>query len=380
MISFITTADLDLVKRLDANQYQNLSMKGVVSQREKSEFFELRKRLRNMSDFFKNRYDQPYGDFLSESATGNPVDRGGKLRRVWSGVFKGSEKKQYSAQVSFVINTARDCLDVGVYFGRAASLGLEKKEREKYEKELQQIGSLLAEAISGEEKLRRRYYGLFELGFRAEIRNEVVTPERWLRNALEDPGYSSVTIGILPNSLGYIDTSAIDFYVSMVMPLMSVIPERITDLTTRRVKRKIPALTPEQRAKKAERLSQIGQAGEEFILEQEKIRLTAANIIKPDYPYHKALESDNEGYDILSRGPEGDDLYIEVKTTTMPRGHAWAKTFFISKNEYDFYKANKSRYKLYRVWNIYDQPTFEEIDLEAVRLETDGYRAIIPED
>lgn len=342
MITFITAADLALVHRLEPIDYTELTMDGIVSDHDRTKFKNLRHRFQELSDFFKARYDGEYGIFESERAIGNPVGRGGSLRRVWSGIFKGSSKKYYAAQISFVINAPKQCLEVGFYFGRGNAPELERNERLDFEAQLRQIGNLLA----------------------GEIRN--------------NPAWSSILFSMTPNPLGYIDTSLIDFYVSMVMPLMSVIPTRINDPATRRIRRNITALTPEERAEKAKRLALIGQAGEEFIMEQESIRLTAANIIKPDYPCHKALESDNEGYDILSCGPDGEDLYIEVKTTTMPRGHAWAKTFFISKREHDFYKANKSRYRLYRVWNIYDQPTFEEIDLETVKLETDGYRAIIP--
>ena len=378
MITFITAADLALVHRLEPIDYTELTMDGIVSDQDRTKFKNLRHRFQELSDFFKVRYDGEYGIFESERAIGNPVGRGGSLRRVWSGIFKGSSKKYYAAQISFVINAPKQCLEVGFYFGRGNAPELERNERLDFEAQLRQIGNLLAGEIRNNPALQKRYYELFELGFKAEIEDQPVSPEQWLANAATNPAWSSILFSMTPNPLGYIDTSLIDFYVSMVMPLMSVIPTRINDPATRRIRRNITALTPEERAEKAKRLALIGQAGEEFIMEQERIRLTAANIIKPDYPCHKALESDNEGYDILSCEPDGEDLYIEVKTTTMPRGHAWAKTFFISKREHDFYKANKSRYRLYRVWNIYDQPTFEEIDLETVKLETDGYRAIIP--
>ena len=60
-------------------------------------------------------------------ATGNAIAIGGtNFKRVWSGIFKGAENKQYAAQISFVMNPNEACLDVGFYFGRASGHSFDK--------------------------------------------------------------------------------------------------------------------------------------------------------------------------------------------------------------------------------------------------------------
>jgi hypothetical protein len=368
----ITTKDISLVKALSSNRYPSKGLKETVPIQERNDLLALRRRLRKLSDFFKEKYDDEYGRFLSENSTGNPVGRAGELRRVWSGIFKGSQNKQYAAQISFVVNTINESLDVGLYFGRTSAIGLREVERELLENELLRIGNLFSTAIIENEDLKKRFYDLFQLGFRAEVRENLVTPEQWLENAQQDPRYSSIVISIPPNSFDVIDLELIDFYVSMVIPLMSIIPEKL-EILNQVEKRKLGYLTPEQWARKAERLAKIGLDGEKHIMKYEAIRLEKNCASKTGYPYHKALESDSEGYDILSCDLEGNDIFIEVKTTTMPKNHPWSRTFFMSSTEYKFYNENKSKYKLYRVWNIYSDPSVDEIDLEKVDFKNDGF-------
>ncbi|MBO9571724.1 MAG: DUF3883 domain-containing protein [Chitinophagaceae bacterium] len=374
MIPIITTEDINLVTELNSIYYARGGMTGYVSKKKKKTFLSLRHRLRALADSFKLKHDDEYGTFLSTNSTGNPIGRGGELRRVWSGISKGSENKQYAAQISFVINAVNQCLDVGFYFGRAAAIGLDNTRKAVLESELDKIGSLFYTKVNENIDLKNRFYHLFELGFKAEIINRVVTPDQWLENTNFAPKHSSVVVSMYPNSFGYIDIEMIDLFVSMVIPFMSIIPERISDLTIKKKKkRKITALTPDQRAKKAERLAQIGLDGEKFVMDFEKERLKEKNIIKHGYPCHKALDSDSEGYDIMSCNLDGDDIFIEVKTTTLSKDHPWSKTFFLSSAEFSFYEDNKTQYKLYRVWDIYNAPFVEEIDLEKAERRTDGF-------
>lgn len=376
MINLITAEDLSFVTRLNALHYKTKGMKATVPELEIKRLLSIRKQLLKISNFYRDKYGSEYGAFGSEMSSGNPVGRNGKLHRVWAGIYKGSENKQYAAQISFVINTTNQCLDVGFYFGRASAIQLSKQKRRAFEAELLAIGAKLSGEINTKEELRKRYYELFELGFTAEIKDVVVTPEEWLNNASQDPQFSSVTIGVYPNSIGYIDMETIDFYVSMVLPLVGVVPERIRAPLSENKKRKY-ALTPEQWAKRAEKLALIGREGEMHVLECERKRLAAANISTAVFPYHTALEDDSAGYDILTCGLQGEKIYIEVKTTTMPRNHPWGKTFFLSYKEYLFYQANREKYKLYRVWDIYKEPLIEEINLENVEMQTDGYMVAI---
>ncbi|WP_143305826.1 DUF3883 domain-containing protein [Chitinophaga vietnamensis] len=375
MISFITDKDIVLVEKLSKAHYPTKGLIATVPRNEISELLELRRRLKAMSDFFKQKYDNDFGIFRSEHSTGNPVGRGGNLRRAWSGIFKGSDNKQYAAQISFVIDGKKGCMDVGFYFGRASAFRMKKDVRNIHETELKGAGELLVKSLNDDAELKKRYYDLFEIGFRAEIRDAIVTPEEWLSNAAQDPTYSSVTISLYPNSLGYIDPETIDFHVALVIPLLGIIPEKIS--TPAPSKRKLIALTPEQRAQKAQRLALIGLKGEEYIMGIEREKLAALTDIEKRSPTHVSLESDNAGYDILSYEQDGKEIYIEVKTTTYGKNHPSGNTFFLSSPEYEFYQANKKSYKLYRVWEVFGIPSWEEVDLQNVDLINDGYKVII---
>jgi hypothetical protein len=172
------------------------------------------------------------------------------------------------------------------------------------------------------------------------------------------------------------DMETIDLYVAMVMPLMSIIPERITDRRPK-AKRPIDPPTPEQWAKRAERLALIGLEGEKFVMEFERQRLADLGVKKENYPRHVALDSLSANYDILSWETPGNELYIEVKTTTLPKKHPLSRTFFLSAPEYAFYQQHKARYKLLRVWDVYGTPSIEEIDLADTQMENDGFRVTI---
>jgi hypothetical protein len=375
MISNITDKDIDLVVKLSQVHYPTKGLKSMVPENEISELLELRRRLKAMSDFFKEKYDEDFGIFRSEHSTGNPVGRGGYLRRVWSGIFKGSDNKQYAAQISFVIDGRKKCLDVGFYFGRASAIRLEVDQRTIYERELKGAGVYLSQILNNDSKLKERYYELFEIGFRAEIKDIIVSPEEWLINTSIDPTYSSVVISVYPNSFGYIDPETIDFYVALVVPFLGVIPVNMGSPSP--VKRKINALTPEQRAEKAERLAHIGLRGEEYIMSMEQDKLVARSGLDRRIPHHVSLESDSAGYDILSYELNGKEIYIEVKTTSFGRSHPFGNVFFLSSQEYSFYQQHKNNYRLYRVWDIFGTPSWEEIDLEKVDLASDGFKVTI---
>ena len=65
-----------------------------------------------------------------------------------------------------------------------------------------------------------------------------------------------------------------------------------------------------------------------------------------------AQKDDSKGYDILSFDEDGNELFIEVKTTN--RGE---KTpFYLSTNELAFSEKNASKYRLYRVYDFIKAP------------------------
>jgi len=96
------------------------------------------------------------------------------------------------------------------------------------------------------------------------------------------------------------------------------------------------------------KLKDIGNKGEQYIIEYEIERLTQANKAElADKIKHISLVNDAAGYDILSFNEDGTERYIEVKTTKGPIG----TDFFISPGEINFSKVNKEYY-IYRVFEF----------------------------
>lgn len=102
--------------------------------------------------------------------------------------------------------------------------------------------------------------------------------------------------------------------------------------------------------KKNRRDALLGKAGELFVLEVEKAKLNKADkkesIKKIEHT--SVLRGDGTGYDIKSVDLEGNEIYIEVKTTTMNK----YTPFNVSWNEMEFSKKESSRYYLYRVYEF----------------------------
>jgi len=90
---------------------------------------------------------------------------------------------------------------------------------------------------------------------------------------------------------------------------------------------------------------ELGDAGEELVLryEREKLRKHPDLLSKIR---HVSKEYDSAGYDILSYKKNGDEIYIEVKTTRKNK----ETPFYLSANEYKTWENNTSKYFIYRVY------------------------------
>lgn len=103
----------------------------------------------------------------------------------------------------------------------------------------------------------------------------------------------------------------------------------------------------------------LGLAGEELVITYEKEELERQGKHKLAAKIkHVALEDPKAGYDILSFDADGNEKYIEVKTT---RGSA-SNAFYISRNELEVSKTRGDNYWIYRVhsyakktdtWKVY---------------------------
>jgi hypothetical protein len=373
MASLISESDLILINNLSSRTYSNNQLSSNASKEEEDGLRDVKKKLRAIAEHFDKKLRADFGPFEVSVTTGNPMAIGGnKMKRIWSGIFKGGENKQYSAQISFVMNPTRRCLDVGFYFGRAAAHSIKKETHLSLSSDLKELGKKLFSAIQHDVELSSAFNSLFDYGFSAFHKNIQLTPAEWLHQINIDPKESQVTYSIYANDTGVIELSVIDLYVSMIAYLMEAIPNEIEK--PKPSKKVFKPLTAEQRAKQAERRTLIGENGEKFVLVQERDRLRQNGFSLPDLPEHTAIKDMNAGYDILSLDEIGGNIFIEVKTTTRLKKDPESRKFYLSAPEYNFYLKNKREYKLYRVYSIEGDPEFEIIDLTKVEMLTDTYR------
>lgn len=94
----------------------------------------------------------------------------------------------------------------------------------------------------------------------------------------------------------------------------------------------------------------IGDLGEIWVYEQEKLKLTNAGLAKLTEKV-KHISNDNgdgTGYDIESYDEKGNKIFIEVKTTK----NNFNTTFYVSRNELERSKKEQNNYYLYRVYKF----------------------------
>jgi len=120
----------------------------------------------------------------------------------------------------------------------------------------------------------------------------------------------------------------------------------------------------------------LGRAGEVFVVEIERRRLTEARRadLAKKVRWVADEEGDGAGYDILSFDFTGQIRLIEVKTT-----NGSARTpFFITRNEYELARERPSDWRIYRVHLFATGPrvfTVEPPLEKALRLGTETWRA-----
>jgi hypothetical protein len=98
----------------------------------------------------------------------------------------------------------------------------------------------------------------------------------------------------------------------------------------------------------------LGNAGELFILNYERARLTALGKepLAGRIEHTSVVRGDHEGFDIHSFEASGADRLIEVKTTK----YSVATPFFVTRNEVNTSALNASQYQVYRLFTFRDAP------------------------
>jgi Domain of unknown function (DUF3883) len=105
--------------------------------------------------------------------------------------------------------------------------------------------------------------------------------------------------------------------------------------------------------KARDRNNEIGDQGEEFVLEFEIDRLIETlsidrTIATQNVQHLSRLQGDGLGYDISSINDNGSPRYIEVKTTS----GGFNQPFYMSKNERYFFEEYEDSAFIYRVYNF----------------------------
>lgn len=111
-------------------------------------------------------------------------------------------------------------------------------------------------------------------------------------------------------------------------------------------------------AKREQSNRTLGLAGEQLVMQYEVEQLKGARN-RPDLAgkvEHIALTDPAAGYDIRSFDKDGNETFIEVKTTKGTKSSA----FYISRNEVDVSKRLGNQFLIYRLYNFdYDSDTAE---------------------
>ena len=374
ILPLITIEDLKFINDLSSRKYEGNTMISNATEEEKARFKSIKHdKLKVIAQNFKMQFDKDYGLFDYSISTGNPLSRSGSLNRLWSGIFKGANHKQYSAQISFVVNPIEECLDLGFYFGRASSRSDRINTTALLER-MKFLGRSLSEGINENPKIYKRFQELFDNGFNAYYAGKVISPDLWIEKIKNDPRETQIITKLYANDNGVIESSKLTTNVAMIIFLMNLLPS----VETNKASRKIRPLTPEQRAEQAARRTLIGYKGELFVIEKEKEKIQNMGLDSNLFLKHVAMESDSYGYDIKSCDSLGNTIYIEVKTTTRIKKDSKSDFFYMSSNERDFYLKNKKDYYLYRVYGIEsNNPEFDIIDLKHADFLTDNFKVQI---
>jgi hypothetical protein len=374
----ITQTDISLIKHLDALIYPNNTIVGVVDAHEEAALKLVRNKFQVIADNIEGSFGSIFGPFHIENTNRNPVGMRHKLRRVWSCVFKGNTNKQYAAQIITGIDPITETVDIGFSFGQAAAKIDDPERKATLEDRLHRLGQIMHEAIVSNQAVLIQLNGLLDMGFKCQVEGKLVNLEEWIANLLINPKFSSIIIRLSPEQSGVVNAGLMKYYITACIPLMSIFPfEAKSD---RKGHKFLPRpRTPEERALEAELRTRIGIRGEIFALDYEKKKLARLKLVNKDYPQHVAAVSDAYHYDILSLDKIGK-IHIEVKTTARLYGDPYAEICFMSAGEYQFFQDHPRTYRLYRVYDIFGQPSLMEINPQNILLETEGYRIKILSD
>lgn len=120
-----------------------------------------------------------------------------------------------------------------------------------------------------------------------------------------------------------------------------------------------------------DRNNEVGDQGEEFVMEFEIDRLSEEGFSngKEVVQHLSRLQGDGLGYDISSINSDGTIRFIEVKTTTSEMNTA----FYMSKNEKKFFEVYGEQAYIYRVYNFNRETRNGEVKIITASELFNGY-------
>lgn len=123
-------------------------------------------------------------------------------------------------------------------------------------------------------------------------------------------------------------------------------------------------------------MSDLGQAGEAFLLQAEKNRLSACgrHDLASKVRWVSKEDGDGLGYDVFSFSENGTERWLEVKTTNGPL----TMPFYLSANERRVSEEHRDKFRLVRLYNFSWRPAAYKLKpplTDHVRLMPTQYRA-----
>lgn len=117
--------------------------------------------------------------------------------------------------------------------------------------------------------------------------------------------------------------------------------------------RKVHAVKRDYLDREARNIS-LGRAGEEFVVDYERWRLTSSGkqMLADKIEHVSSTQGDGLGYDVLSYEVTGRPKLIEVKTTAFGK----ETPFFISRTEVELSKSEPEVFRLYRLFEFRREP------------------------
>ena len=214
-------------------------------------------------------------------------------------------------------------------------------------------------------------------GFRLTVQHAICSAEE--ERYYNDPKYRILTQDFIYSVTTYYKRDMTGQYAKQLEPKNLTSEVEYLSVNEIIVRKKNSAAAPiEKSATKADyALRQkenktLGDAGEEWVFEHEKKMLRAAgrNDLAEMVKW-VAQKSDSDGYDILSFDEDGNELYIEVKTTNGGPN----TPFYLSATELAVNNMNLEKYRLYRLYDFHKGPKLRIItgDLNQLQPKPTNY-------